>query len=76
MSECQLCSMKPVFDAEGCWLRFESSTNLEYGPWISLMACKDQLDRMAIYAVADDYSDMYYPNFCPKCGRRLKEEAT
>lgn len=76
MSECPLCSMKPFFDMAGEWHGYSSSKQLESGPWISLRACKDKYDRLAIYATAEDDTDFYYPNFCPECGRRLKEEAT
>lgn len=31
-------------------------------------------DRIGMYGVGDDYTDYYFPKFCPECGRRLREE--
>lgn len=76
MSECPLCSIKPYF-SDYCidgttWSRFDSSKLLSSGPWTWLKACKDKDNRLALYAVGDDYSDLHYPKFCPECGRRLE----
>lgn len=31
-------------------------------------------DRIGMYGAGDDYTDYYFPKFCPECGRRLREE--
>lgn len=76
MSECPLCSIKPYFYSdriEGLiWSQYESSKVLSSGPWSWLKACKDKDNRLALYAVGDEDTELYYPKFCPECGRKLE----
>lgn len=74
---CPLCNLKAVFwnnAWETEWDRNESSVELVQGPWTILYACKDDKDRLALYASGDSYTDLYHPSFCPECGRKLKKE--
>lgn len=73
---CSLCAIKPYFyeglrGDEKEYSKHESSRVLSSGPWSWLKVCKDQNDRLAIYAVGDEDTELYYPNFCPECGRKL-----
>lgn len=76
MSDCPLCSIKPFFypDRIGglCWSKYESSKVLSSGPGSWLKACEDKYNRLALYAVGDEDTGLYYPKFCPECGRRLE----
>jgi len=71
--KCSLCSIKPVFFGGKQWSQWDSSISLADGGWTGLRACKDWNDKLAIYAVGDEYSDLYYPKFCPECGRELDQ---
>lgn len=42
------------------------------GMWAQLMADFDKSGRVFLYASGDDYSDPYYPKYCPECGRKLE----
>lgn len=76
MSECTLCSIKPFFYDDGVeglrYSQYESSKVLSAGPWTWIKACKDEDNRLALYAVGDENTELYYPKFCPECGRRLE----
>ena len=73
--KCSLCSMMPFLYDEGLsglrWSQYESSKVISSGPWTWLKACKDKDNRLALYGVGDDYTELYYPKFCPECGRKL-----
>lgn len=73
--KCSLCSMKPFFYDDRldglCWSQYDSSKVISSGPWTWLRACKDKDNRLALYGVGDDYTELYYPKFCPECGRKL-----
>ena len=74
--ECPLCSMKPFFYDDRLnglrWGQYESSETISSGPWTWLKACKDKDNRLALYGVGEDFTEMYYPKFCPECGRKLE----
>lgn len=72
---CKLCSMEPYFDPDGEWSMYASSETLETGAWVTLYACKDKDDRLAIYGSAECFTDLYYPKYCPECGKRINEGA-
>ena len=76
MSECPLCSIMPYFypdRLEGLsWSKYDSSKVLSSGPWTWLKACKDKDNRLALYAVGDSDTELYYQKFCPECGRKLE----
>lgn len=69
---CPLCNMKPFFTLDGEWSQFESSKELESGPWTKLYACIDKNGSLAMYGAGDSTTDLYYPRFCPECGRELQ----
>ena len=71
-SNCSLCSLKPYI-WHGEWQREESSLKLATGPWTGLYACRCEDGRLALYGLGDSYTDMYYPAYCPECGRRIAE---
>lgn len=70
---CGLCSMKPYFNSDGERNMYASPEQLETGAWVTLYACKDKDNRLAIYASAECYTDLYYPDYCPECGKPNKE---
>lgn len=46
---------------------------LTSGGWTDVRIGVDRNGRIAIIGCGDDYTDHYYPKFCPECGRRLHE---
>lgn len=70
---CRICGLRPQFH-DGVWQQYQSSLTIACGGYTAVRACKDEAGRTAIYASGDDYSELYYPRFCPECGRKLKEE--
>lgn len=46
---------------------------LASGGWTSLYIGIDPNGRTIMRACGDDYTDNYYPKFCPECGRDLRE---
>lgn len=71
---CKICDIKPYIWGDGTWVLHESSLILAEGPWTTLYACKDRDGRTALYGVGDDFTDLYYPKYCPECGRKLKSD--
>ena len=41
------------------------------GLWTSVMTGIDRNGFRFIFGYGDDYTERYYPRFCPECGRRL-----
>lgn len=70
---CKLCSLKPYFLNDGTYVQYESSVLLADGGWTAVRACKDKDGFTGIYAVGDDYSEMYYPHYCPECGKKIND---
>ena len=52
---------------------YENAIEIANGPWVGLRANIDEEGRPYMYAVGDDYTERYYPKFCPECGRALPE---
>ena len=72
-NKCKICGLKPKFLRER-YQRYESSIEIITGNLTSVRVAKDRNDRVFIYASGDCYTDNYYPNYCPECGRKLKEK--
>lgn len=74
---CKLCSIEASFytdsSGETAWERYESSLLLATAPWTGLRACRYKDGRLALYGVGDNETNLYFPNFCPECGKPNKE---
>lgn len=71
--ECKICRLKAHFWDDGEYLQYESSVKLVDGGWTSIFAAKDENDKVYIYGLGDDYTENYYPKYCPECGRKLHD---
>ncbi len=68
---CQLCARK--HDEDACFpFNRERRLLLAEGPWIQLKCGVDDEDHIFLIACGEDYTERYYPKFCPECGRQLQ----
>lgn len=58
---CPLCDLKPG-----------EKVDIASGRWCCLMASKTKENDLVLWAAADDYSDYFYPQYCPMCGTKVK----
>lgn len=72
-TECKICGIKPSFWSDGTYLRYESAITLVDGGWTALRAGKDENDKVIMYGYGDGKTDLYYPKYCPECGRKLHD---
>lgn len=73
---CEFCNQEPVFDGEETeenYLDYASEKALSGGGWTTLFIGVDAKGRIVLRACGDGYTDNYYPNFCPVCGRDLRK---
>lgn len=71
--ECKICGLKPQFYSDGTYNRYDSAVELTFGGWTSVYVAKDENDKVYIYGCGDDYTENYYPKYCPECGRKLHD---
>lgn len=77
MSEvkCKLCGLEPLtYEEEEEGYFHEKDVELAEGNYSSLKCVKNSAGRMCIYAVGDDCTEDYFPNFCPECGKKLTKD--
>lgn len=43
----------------------------EYHGHVNLCVEKDETGRIYLYGSGEEYSERYYPRYCPHCGRKL-----
>jgi len=70
---CKICGIKAQFYNDGCFNYYDSSISLAKGGWTSLCAGKDENDKVVMYGYGDGKTDLYYPKYCPECGRKLHD---
>lgn len=71
--ECKICGLKPQFYSDGTYSRYDSAIELTSGGWTNVFAAKDENNKVCIYGLGDDYTENYYPKYCPECGRKLHD---
>lgn len=77
---CKLCNQKPVFEEYPSCLYpdryndLKSSYVLVSGCYDEIRAGADRDGRIVLWASGEGESDFYYPNYCPECGRKLKND--
>lgn len=71
--ECKICSCKPYFYSDGMYSEYESGIDLAMGGWTSLRAGKDANNKIIMYGQGDGLTKLYYPKYCPECGRKLHD---
>lgn len=68
--KCMFCRM--VYDnSQTMSSKRENHTIVERGVGVALIRGADENGKLFFIAAGDDYSDRYYPKFCPECGRKL-----
>lgn len=51
-----------------------NQTELVSGGWTTLYIGINSDNRIVMRACGDDYTDDYYPKYCPECGRGLRND--
>ena len=69
--QCKICGIKPSFYSDGLHNLFDSCIDLVNGGWTAVRAGKDKENKVIIYGQGDGETDLYYPKYCPECGRKL-----
>lgn len=74
---CKYCEQKPSFleyDRYKDYQEHESEMVLATGNWTALYIGADKNGQIVLRAQGDGYTDDCVINYCPFCGRKLKEE--
>lgn len=66
---CKYCERKPIITGYE-WYPWENEEVLESGSYTDLTIGVDDNSRIYLAACGDDEA-IWYPNFCPVCGRPL-----
>ena len=72
MSKCKFCSMTPTIEDWG-YRNWDNEIQLTFSGWTTLYIGVDEVGKVCMRAYGDDYTDNYYPKYCPECGRKLIE---
>ena len=70
---CEYCGTKLKL-SNSRYYRGENGVTIADGDYTALNIGVDEHGRVAMWAAADDYTDFYYPNYCPNCGRKLTKK--
>lgn len=68
---CRYCERKPILDGIWGFSREDNSCNITDGRWTSMRAGVNRDGHFVMYAVGDDETDDFVPEWCPFCGRHL-----
>lgn len=68
---CKYCSRKPEFDRSGQFYDWDNEEEIARGPWTLMYAGVDENGDMTLVASGDGRA-VYYPKYCPECGRKLE----
>lgn len=68
---CEFCNMQynPDGEFEDCR---EQHTCIVSGGWSGLYRAVDSANQLFLFGAGDGETKPYYPNFCPNCGRELR----
>ena len=69
--KCKYCNRKPEFDKSGNFYEWDNEEEIAQGPWTLMCAGVDEKGRMILTAIGDERA-VYYPKYCPECGRKLE----
>lgn len=72
MNKCKYCRTD-IAENDEFYGGIRENIELTSGGWTNVKIGVDKNGRVAIMGCGDDYTDHYYPKFCPECGRRLNE---
>ena len=71
--ECKICSCQQAEDVDGYVDLYASTIEIVQGGWTSLRAGKDKDGKVIMYGMGDGDTELYYPKYCPECGRKLHD---
>ena len=71
--QCLYCHQKLVL-YDGCYDEHANQIALVKDDWTLLAIGVDQSGNVVMRACGDDYTEDYYPKYCPECGRKLKNK--
>lgn len=71
--KCRYCNRKPEFDKSGSFYEWDNEEEIAQGPWTLMYAGVDEKGRMILTASGDGRA-VYYPKYCPECGRKLNRK--
>lgn len=54
--------------------RYKNQIELVNGGWTSLYIGVNSNNKIVMRACGDDYTNDYYPKYCPECGRKLRDD--
>ena len=69
---CKYCERKPIFVKNEIFFTIDNETDLAYKDFTNLSMGVDKEGRIYIAAYGEGTA-IWYPNFCPVCGRSLRE---
>lgn len=64
---CKFCNRKVKLDKQGIYYAFNNEKYFLTGACVGV----DSQGKVYLESYGDDYSDRYYPKYCPECGRKL-----
>ena len=66
---CEYCNLSILKNTKNPLIHLFSDDTiiLKYGDYVKVVSD----EQMCFYALGDGYTESYYPNFCPNCGRRI-----
>lgn len=71
---CRFCHQAPVIN-DGYFYEGDNEIRLVSGGWTSLNIGVNADGDVVMRACGDNYTEDYFPKYCPECGRKLKKEA-
>lgn len=78
---CELCNQKPVFtesfDGWDFVKEYDQDDNgikVAGGGWTACYIGPDENGKIGCWGCGDGHTEIYYFNYCPNCGRKLKNE--
>ena len=67
---CKFCHQVPQYG--GGRDQYENEIEIVHGGWTSMYIGVAPHGEIFMNACGDDYTENYYPKFCPECGRKLQ----
>lgn len=68
---CKYCSRKPVFGYNNNFEEYQNEDSIASGAYTTLDIGVDEEGKLILIAYGDGRA-VYYPKYCPECGRELQ----
>lgn len=69
---CKFCGQNPVIGKYG-YLNTDNEIELASGGYAVMYIGVNENGQIVMRACGEDYTDDYFPKYCPECGRDLRE---